>query len=114
MKEQNQSSEGVETEKKNTSDCDDHDFNPSKLSAYGSRNSDEKPSSSDDIKAWNTANEQLFSVLRLTITGAAYSVLLKFELRTGKPGNGRETKLALKNKYHNTSRQRRDTAVAFR
>ena len=72
-----------------------------------SRNSDEKPRSIDDIKAWDTANEHLFSVLRLTTTGAARSVLLKFEPRNGQPGNGREAWLTLKNKHQNTSRQRR-------
>ena len=72
-----------------------------------SRNTDEKPRSIDDIKAWDTANEHLFSVLRLTTAGAARSVLLKFEPRNGQPGNGREAWLALKNKHQNTSRQRR-------
>ena len=32
--------------------------------------------------------EHLFSVLRPTTTGAARSVLLKFEPRNGQPGNG--------------------------
>ena len=36
----------------------------------------------DDIEAWDTASEHLFSVLRLTTTGAARSVLLKFEPKT--------------------------------
>ena len=35
-----------------------------------------EPSNSDDINAWDSANEHLFSVLRLTTTGAARSVLL--------------------------------------
>ena len=38
-----------------------------------------EPSNVDDIKAWDSANEHLFSVLRLTTTGAARSVLLQFE-----------------------------------
>ena len=75
---------------KNTSDFGDSDFYPSEVSAHGSRNSDEEPHSSDDIKAKDTVNEHLFSVLRLTTTGAAHSVLLKFEPRNGQPGNGRE------------------------
>ena len=37
----------------------------------------------------------LFSVFRLTTTGAARSVLLKFEPRNGQPGNGRQAGLAL-------------------
>ena len=77
-------------------DFDDNDSNPSEVSAYGSHNSDEDPNNSDDIKAWDTANEHLFSVLRLTTAGAARSVLLKFEPRNGRPGNGREGRIALK------------------
>ena len=38
-----------------------------------------EPSNVDDIKAWDSANERLLSVLRLTTTGAARSVLLQFE-----------------------------------
>ena len=37
----------------------------------------------DDTEAWNLANEHLFSVLRLTTTGAARSVLLQFESKYG-------------------------------
>ena len=36
----------------NASDIDDNDLSPSEVSAVGSRNSDEVPSSSDDIEAW--------------------------------------------------------------
>ena len=60
----------------NTSDFNDNDSNPSEVSADGSRNLDDEPSNSDDIKAWYTGNEHLFSVLRLIITGAARSVRL--------------------------------------
>ena len=35
-----------------------------------------EPSNVDDIKTWDSANEHMFSVLRLTATGAARSVLL--------------------------------------
>ena len=72
---------------KNSSDFDDINSNPSEVSAHVSRNSDGEPCSSDDIKAWGTANKHLFSVLRLTTTGAARSVLLKFEPRNDQPGN---------------------------
>ena len=67
--------ENKEGEEK-TSDFNDNDSNPSEVSADGSRNLDDEPSNSDDIKGWYTGNEQLFSVLRLIITGAARSVLL--------------------------------------
>ena len=60
----------------NTSDFNDNDSNPSGVSADRSRNLDDEPSNSDDIKAWYTGNEHLFSVLRLITTGAARSVLL--------------------------------------
>ena len=93
----------------NASDINDNDSNPSEVNAFGSRNSDEEPSNSDDIEAWDTANEHLFSILRLTTTGAARSVRLKFEPNNGQPGNCREAWLAFKNKYQNTSRQRRRT-----
>ena len=73
-----------------TSDFDDNDLSPSEVSADGSRNSDEEPNNSDDIEAWDTANEHLFNVLRLTTAGTAQSVLLKFEPRNGRLGNDRE------------------------
>ena len=95
----------------NASNIDDNDSNPSEVSAVGSRNSDEEPSSSDDIEAWDTANEHFFNVLRLTTTGAARSVLLKFQPKNGQPGNGREAWLALKNKYQNMFRQCRRTLL---
>ena len=54
-----------------------------------------EPSNVDDIKAWGSANERLFSVLRLTTTGAARSVLLQqFEPKYGKPGDGKQAWLA--------------------
>ena len=80
----------------NTSDFDDNDPSPSEVDADGSRSSDEEPSNSDDIKAWDTANEHVFIVLGLIISGAGRSVLLKLEPRDGQPGNGREAWLALK------------------
>ena len=46
-------------------------------SDYDTGNIDERePSNVDDIKAWDSANEHLLSVLRLTTTGAARSLLL--------------------------------------
>ena len=57
-------------------------------------------------KAWDSANEYVFSVLRLTTTGAARSVLLNFERKNGQPSDGRQAWLALKNMYQNTYRQR--------
>ena len=93
------------------SDINDNDYsNLSEVSAVGSPNSNEQPSNSDNIEAWDTANEHLFSV-RLTTLGPARSVLLKFEQKNGQPRNGREAWLASKNKYHTTSRQRRRTLL---
>ena len=70
-------------------DIDDNDYsNPSEVSAVGSPNSDEQPSNSDNIEAWDTANEHLLRV-RLTTLGPARSVLLKFEPKNCQPGNGR-------------------------
>ena len=68
-------------------------------------------SNDDDINAWDSANEHLFSVLRLTITGAARSVLLQFEPKYGRPGDGKQAWLALQSKYQNNSRQRRRTLL---
>ena len=68
-----------------------------------------EPSNVDDINAWDSANEHLFSVLRLTPTGAARSVLLQFEPKYGRPEDGKQTWLALQSKYQNNSRQRRRT-----
>ena len=72
---------------------------------------DERPSNIDDIKAWNSANEHLFSVLRLTTTDAARSVLLQFEPKYGRPEDGKLAWLALQSKYQNSSRQRRLTLL---
>ena len=48
-----------------------------------------EPSNVVDIKTWDSANEHLFGVLRLT-TGAARSVLLQFESKYGRPGDGKQ------------------------
>ena len=49
---------------------------------YNTGNTDDRvPSSVDDIKARDSAKELLFSVLRLTTTGAAQSELLQFETK---------------------------------
>ena len=53
----------------------------------------------------------MFSVLRLTTTGAARSVLLQFEPKPGRPGDGKQAWLALQSKYQNNSRQRRRTLL---
>ena len=42
-----------------------------------------EPSNVDDIYAWDSVNEHLFSALRITTTGAACSVLLQFEPKLG-------------------------------
>ena len=65
----------------------------------------------DDIKAWDSANEHLFSVLRLTTTGAVRSVLLQFEPKYGRPGDGKQAWLALQSKYQHNCRQRRRTLL---
>ena len=58
------------------------------------------------IKAWDLANEHMFGVFRLT-TGAAQSVLLQFEPKYGRPGDGKQAWLGLQSKYQNNSPQRR-------
>ena len=93
---------------------DDNDYNPSYLSCHDSGSLNEERQNNDDIKAWDSANEYLFSALRLTITGAARSVLLKFEQTNGRPGDGRYAWLALKNKYQNTSRKCKRTLLILR
>ena len=45
-----------------------------------SRNSDEEPNNSDDIKVWDSENKHLFSVLRLTTTGH-HEMVERFGLR---------------------------------
>ena len=95
----------------NTSDLDYNDSNPSGASVHDSGSLNEEPQNSDDIEAWNSANEHSFNVLRLTTTGAARSVLLKFERKNGRLDDGRQAWLALKNKYQNSSRQRRRTLL---
>ena len=74
-------------------------------------NIDERePSNVDDIKAWDSANEHLCSVLRLT-TGAPRSVLLQFEPNYGRPGDGKQAWLALQSKYQKKTRHRRRTLL---
>ena len=70
-----------------------------------------EPSNIDDMNAWDSANEHLFSVLRLTTKGAARSVLLQFEPQPGRPGDGKQAWLALQSKYQNNSPQRRRTLL---
>ena len=83
-------------------------------SDYDTGNIDEcEPSNVDDIKAWDSANEHLFSVLRST-TGATRSVLLQllqFEPKYGRPGDGKQAWLALQSKNQNNYRQRRQTLL---
>ena len=93
---------------------DDNDSNPNYLSCHDSGSLNEERQNNDDIKAWDSANEYLFSALRVTITGAARSVLLKFEQKNGRPGDGRHAWLALKNKYQNTSRKCKRTLLILR
>ena len=70
-----------------------------------------KPSNVDEMKAWDSANEHLFSILRLTTTGAAQSVLLQFEPKYDRPGGGKQAWLALHSKHLNSYRQRRRTLL---
>ena len=65
----------------------------------------------DDIKACDSANEHLLNVLRLTTTGTARNVLLQFEPKYGRPGDGKQAWLDLQSKYSNNSRQRRRTLM---
>ena len=74
----------------NTSDLDNNDSGPSEVSAHGSRNSDEETHNNYDMKAWDSANEHLSSILRLTTTTAARSVRLKSEPRNGQLENDRQ------------------------
>ena len=48
---------------------------------------------------------------RLTTTVAARSVLVQFEPKYGKPGDGKQAWLEFKSKYQNNSRQRRRTLL---
>ena len=85
---------------------------PTGGSDYDTGNIDEcEPSNVEDIKAWDSANEHLFSVLRLKTTGTAQSVFLQFNPKFGRPGDGRQAWLALQSKYQNSSRQRRRTLL---
>ena len=54
---------------------------------------DEREPSNIDINAWDSANEHLFSVLRLTTKGATRSVLLQFEPQNNLVGQEMENKL---------------------
>ena len=49
--------------------------------------------------------------MRLTTTGAARSVLLQFEPKYGRAGDGKQAWLYLQSKYQNNSRQRRRTLL---
>ena len=65
----------------NASDFDNKDSNHSEISGPDSGSSDEKLHNGDDIKAWDSANEHLLRVLRLTTTRATRSVLLQCGLK---------------------------------
>ena len=96
---------------KNTCGLYTNGSNPRGVSGHDSGSLNEELQNSDDIKACNPANKYLFGVLRLTTTGAARSVLLKFERKNGQLSDGKQARLALKNKYQNTSRQLRRTLL---
>ena len=70
-----------------------------------------EPSNIGDINAWDSTKEHLFSALRLTTIGTARSVLLQFEPKPGRPGDGKQAWVALQSKYQNNSRQRRRTLL---
>ena len=70
-----------------------------------------EPSNVDDIKAWGSVHENLFSVSRLTASGAARSVSLQFEPNFGRPCVGKQAWLALQSKFQTSSRQRRRTCL---
>ena len=92
---------GIEGEG-NISDLDYKYYNPSDVNGHNSGGLNEEPQNSDDIKAWDSANEHLFSGSRLTRIGATRSILLKLERKNGRPGDGRQAWLTLKSKYPNT------------
>ena len=75
--------------------------NPTEGSDSDRGNIDEREPSNVDVnvKAWDSANEHLFCALILTTTGAARSVLLQFEPKFGRPGDEKQTWLALQSKY---------------
>ena len=76
------------------------------------QNIDEREFSTvDDIKAWDLANENLFSAFRLTATGTALSVLSQFEPKNGRSGDGKRAWLALQSNYQNDFRWRRRTLL---
>ena len=110
LKVQNQS-QREQRRKCNARDFDDNNSHPSDVSGHEMGSLNEEYQNRDDVKTWDSVNEHFFSVLRLITIGAAYSVLLKFELRNGQRRNGRHVLLALKNKYQNTSHQRRQTLL---
>ena len=83
-------SEGREG-KENTCDFDDNDSNPSDVSGQDAGNLNEELQNNDDIKALDSANEHLLSVLIVTTTSAARCVSLKFERKNGRPGDGSHT-----------------------
>ena len=83
---------------RNTSDLDDNDPNHSDMTGHDSGSLNKESQNSGDIKAWDLANEYLFSVLRLaTTTGAVRGVLLNFERKNGQPDGDRQAWLAFEN-----------------
>ena len=64
---------------------------PIEGSDYDMGNIDKRePSNTNDIKALDSVNEHLFSILRLVTTGAAQNVLLQFEPKFGRLGDGKQ------------------------
>ena len=60
-------------------DLDSNDSNPCDKSGLDSGILSKKPQNNYGIHVWDSANEYVFSVIRLITTGAARIVLLKFE-----------------------------------
>ena len=62
-------------------------------------NVDERKPFNANISAWDSSNEYLLSVLRLTIIVSARSVLLQLEPKSGRPGDGKKAWLDIQSKY---------------
>ena len=96
---------------KNGDDFNDDDSNPTEVTGHSLGSLNEEPHNSDAIKAGGSANERLFSGLRLISTDAARSVVWRFEPKYSQPADGKGSACVKKHKSEHLSPAQTSTFV---
>ena len=95
----------------NGSDFDNDDYNPTEVTGHNLGSLIDEPHNSDAIKAGGSANERLFSGLRLPSTDAARSVVWRFEPMYSQPADGKGLSCVKKQKSEHLSSAQTSTFV---